>query len=45
MVEPGPAILAAERSINNHIQVSASGTKLRPLDPRDTARTRGVEEH
>lgn len=42
---PGPATPAAEKTINNHIQVSASGTKLRPLDPRASNRTKGVENH
>lgn len=42
---PGPSTPAAEKTINIHIQVSASGTKLRPLDPRASTRTRGVEEH
>lgn len=44
-VPPGPETPAAEKTVNNHIQVSASGTKMRPLDPRASSRTRGVEEH
>lgn len=45
VVESGPATPAAEKAVYNHIQVSASGTNMQPLDPRATARTKWVEEN
>lgn len=43
-IPPGPPTPAAEKSINNHIQVSASGNKLRSRDPRAVEKTRGVDK-
>lgn len=40
----GPSTPAAEKSVYNHIQVSASsGRKLHPLDPRAVAKQKGMD--
>lgn len=43
---PGPSTPAAEKSINNQIQVTVnSGRKLKPSDPRATAKFNGVDAY
>lgn len=42
----GPSMPAAEKTIDNPIQVSARyGQKLKPLDPRTSAKVKGVDPY